>query len=291
MIMLRGARRGAAAVLVSAALSFAAGAALAAGGEEVQIERQKWTFGGFFGKFDDGQLQRGFKVYVEACARCHSVKRLHFRNLVEPGGPQFPEGGVKTLADGYQVDDGVDDQGKPRKRPGILADAIPGPYKTEQEARAGQNGALPPDLSLIVRARAVETHAPFYMVPFNMVSDVLRGYQESGADYLYAYLRGFMETPPPAVKMAELMNYNKVFPGHQTAMADPFRAGDGLIKYDDDTPGTVENYSRDVVAFLAWASDPKLEERKRIGLLAMIYLAITAFLLFLAKRRVWSKMH
>ena len=288
--MIRNIRARTAAMLLAAALPASAGVAWAAG-EAVHIDRQKWSFGGLFGKFDDAQLQRGFKVYTEVCARCHGIKRLQFRNLVQPGGPGFPEAAVKSLAaNNYQVDDAPDDEGKIKKRPAILADSFPPPYPNEQAARFAQNGALPPDLSLITKARSADTGAPFYRVPDMMLRDILTGYQEGGADYVYAYLRGFAD-PPADVKLAEFMNYNKVFPGHQTAMANPFLAGDGLVKYDDGTPETVDNYARDVVAFLSWAADPSLEERKRMGLLVLLYIAITAILLGLAKRRIWRTVH
>ena len=256
----------------------------------MHIDRQQWTFGGLLGHFDDAQLQRGFRVYTEVCARCHSVKRLYFRNLAEPGGPAFPEAAIKSLAANYQVDDAPDDQGKVNKRPAILSDAIPGPYRNEQEARFVQNGALPPDLSLMAKARGVEAGTPFYRVPDMMIRDVLSGYQEAGADYVYAYLRGYKD-PPSDVKLGDFMHYNTVFPGHQTAMANPFVAGDGLVKYDDATPATVDNYARDVVAFLSWVADPRLEERKRLGLLVIGYLILTAVLLGLAKRRIWREVH
>ena len=149
---------------------------------------------------------------------------------------------------------------------------------------------MPPDLSLIAKARGIETGAPFYRVPDMMIRDILSGYQEGGADYIYAYLTGY-RAPPADVKMGDFMNYNMVFPGHQTAMANPFVAGDGLVKYDDATPPTVDNYARDVVAFLSWAADPTLEERKRMGLLVMGYLLITAVLFGFAKRRIWSSVH
>jgi cytochrome c1 len=243
-----------------------------AAGEEVHIERQPWTFAGMRGHFDENQLQRGFKVYVEVCSRCHSIKRLHFRNLVQPGGPEFPEAAIKSLAgNNYKVDDVPDETGKINQRPAVLADAIPGPFPNDQAARYATNGALPPDLSLMARARGVESGAPFYRLPDTMVRDILAGYQEGGADYIYAYLKGFSD-PPAGMKLAEFMNYNKIFPGHQTAMTNPFIAGDGLVKYDDGTPATVDNYARDVVAFLSWAADPTLEERKRTGLLVMLYL-------------------
>jgi ubiquinol-cytochrome c reductase cytochrome c1 subunit len=273
-------------------LALASGApARAADNAHAIIDRQKWTFGGLFGHFDQGQLQRGFKVYVEACARCHGIKRIAFRNLIEPGGPGFPEAGVKSLAATYKVDAEPNDQGKVVKRPAILTDLIPSPFKNEQEARATLNGALPPDLSLIAKARGIESNAPFYMVPLTMLRDIAAGYQEGGPDYIYAYLTGYA-APPASTKVPDGMNFNKAFPSpHLTAMPNPFAGGDGLIKYDDGTPATVDNYARDVVAFLAWAADPRLEERKRLGLLVMGYLLITAILLYFAKRRVWSKAH
>ena len=272
------------------AASLAAGVAWAAG-EETHIERQPWTFAGMFGRFDEAQLQRGFKVYVEVCQRCHSIRRLYFRNLVQPGGPSFSEAAIKSIAgNDYQVDDVPDEQGKINTRPATLADSIPPPYPNEQAARDAQNGALPPDLSLIARARGVDAGTPFYRVPDTMVRDILSSYQEAGADYTYAYLMGYGE-PPADTKMAEFMNYNKAFPGHQTAMPNPFIAGDGLVKYDDGTPSTVDNYARDVAAFLSWVADPMLQERKRLGLLVIFYLLITAVLLGFAKRRIWRDAH
>jgi ubiquinol-cytochrome c reductase cytochrome c1 subunit len=281
--------RAAVVALIAAGLSPAAAPADAAD-EHTRELRQHWSFGGLFGHFDAAQLQRGFKAYSEVCSRCHGVKRLAFRNLAEPGGPEFPEAGVKSLAANYQVDDVPDEEGKIKKRPARLTDTIPPPYANEQEARFAQNGALPPDLSLIIRARAIETERPFYLVPLAMLGDIALGYQEAGADYVYAYLTGYAD-PPPGMKLAEFMNYNKVFPGHQTAMPNPFTAGDGLVAYEDGTPATVDNYARDVVAFLAWTADPRLQERKRMGLLVIGYLIITALLLGFAKRRVWSGAH
>lgn len=292
MIAIRGMKAGAAAVLLATALGTTSAQAA---GDHPQIPRQKWIFSGMLGKFDEAQLQRGFKVYTETCARCHGIKRIAFRNLVQPGGPSFPEAGVKSLAASkYKVDAEPNDQGKILKRPAILSDYIPSPFKNEQEARAAQpGGALPPDLSLIAKARSVESNMPFYLVPLAMLGDILTGYQEGGADYVYAYLTGY-KTPPEneKVKMPEGMNYNYAFPApHFTAMPNPFAAGDGDIKYTDDTPATVDNYARDVTAFLAWAADPKMEERKRLGVLVMGYLLITALLLYFAKRRIWSKVH
>jgi cytochrome c1 len=292
---MRGMKAGAAALLLAAAVvTFLGTASQAAGdGEHVRIDRQKWTFSGLLGHFDQAQLQRGFKVYVEVCSRCHGVKRLAFRNLIQPGGPAFPEAGVKSLAaDKFKVDAEPNDQGKVLKRPAVLSDKIPPPFRNEQEARASQpGGALPPDLSLITRARGIESNTPFYLVPLAMLGDIITGYQEGGSDYLYAFLTGFKQ-PPAGTKVPEGMNYNAAFPApHMTGMPDPFAGGDGLVTYEDGTPATVDNYARDVTAFLSWAADPRLEDRKRLGLLVLGYLLITTLLLYFAKRRIWANVH
>ncbi|NOU06440.1 MAG: cytochrome c1 [Hyphomicrobiaceae bacterium] len=302
----------------------AAGAAMAAGGGGPTIEQQKWSFGGVRGHFDRAQLQRGFQVYKEVCASCHSMNRISFRNLSQPGGPEFPEDGVKNLASTYQVVDGPNDQGKMLKRPAKPSDPIPSPFDNEQQARSANNGALPPNLSLIARARGIEVEKPFWMVPVHMVKDIGTGYQEAGADYVFALLTGYADVPAyknenghlvliPAAqakgdkaalrcatvdrgepgkpdvcnKLGDGMNYNVYFPGNQIAMAPPLQ--DGQLKYSDKSPETVAQYAKDFAAFSAWAADPKLEERKRIGLMSMLYLLITTVLLYFAKKRIWSK--
>jgi ubiquinol-cytochrome c reductase cytochrome c1 subunit len=273
--------------VASAALVLWLGAGVAhAAGEAPHIERQKWSFAGMFGRFDRAELQRGFQVYREVCATCHGIKRIYFRNLADKGGPEFSEEGVKGLAETYRIEDGPNDQGKMFQRAGKPSDAFPSPYKNEQEARFVQNGAYPPDLSVIVKARSAESERPFYVVPFAMLRDIGNGYQESGADYLYALLTGYTNAPAD-MKIEQGMHYNRAFPGHQIAMTPPLQ--DGRVKYEDGTPGTVAQYARDVTAFLAWAADPKLEERKRIGFLVILYLVVTAVLIYLAKRRLWSR--
>lgn len=259
-----------------------------AAGPAPEVQRQSWSFGGFLGRFDKAQLQRGFQVYQDACAQCHGLARIDFRNLVQPGGPGFPEEAVKALAAKSKVQDGPDDQGKMFQRPARLSDKIPSPYKNEQEARSVHNGAYPPDLSLITKARGLEYHGSLLAHPFHIIYDIATGYQEAGADYVYALLTGYTDAPA-GVKMADGMQYNKAFPGHQIAMPPPL--SDGAVKYQDGTPTTVSQMSRDVTAFLAWAGDPKLEERKRMGLLVMIYLLITSILLYAAKKRIWAKAH
>ena len=152
-------------ILLGACAGTLAGPARAAEDAHPAIHRQHWSFGGVFGHFEDAQLQRGFKVYTEVCARCHGVQRLAFRNLAQPGGPGFPEAAVKSLAATYQVDAEPNEEGKIGKRPATLADHIPPPYRNDQEARFALNGALPPDLSLIARARAAEENTPFIGFP------------------------------------------------------------------------------------------------------------------------------
>ena len=285
-------------VIAGAALTMALGSGPAAAASDApQIERNKWSFAGFRGHFDQAQLQRGFQVYKDVCAACHALKRINFRNLAEAGGPGFPEESVKALAATWpnQIFDGPNDQGliatrrgELIKRPARLSDPILGPYDNDQAARAAQNGALPPDLSLITKARTVEYNGSLVAHPFHMLKDIANGYQEGGADYVYALLTGYANKPAN-LKLTDGMSYNRVFPGEQIAMIPPLV--DGQVKYQDGTPTTVKQYAADVTAFLAWAGDPKLEERKSTGLLVMIYLLITSVLLYFAKKRLWSGLH
>jgi ubiquinol-cytochrome c reductase cytochrome c1 subunit len=270
-------------------LAMSGTATFAAGGEAIQIERQKWSFAGFTGKFDKAQLQRGYQVYQEVCAACHGLKRIAYRNLVEKTGPGFPEESVKALAATAKVEDGPNDDGKMFQRPGKLSDRMPSPFKNEQEARSIHNGAYPPDLSNMTKARAVENQAPWYQHIGLMARDIAVGYQEGGADYVYALLTSYKDKPPAGIKMADGMNYNAAFPGNQIAMAPPL--SDGSVKYQDGTPGTVANYSKDVTAFLSWAADPTLESRKSMGWIVMLYLLITSILLYIGKKRYWRDAH
>ena len=262
-------------------------AALAAEEAHPEIARQPWAFSGFTGQFDKAQLQRGFQVYKEVCSNCHGLDRLAFRNLVQPGGPEFPEESVKQLAAEWpnKITDGPNDEGKMFERPPLLSDPIRGPYHNEKEARAAQNGALPPDLSLIARARGVERNPSWWIHPFLMLGDIVQSYQEGGADYLYALLTGFTD-PPSGFHLAEGQYYNKAFPGHQISMPPPLT--DGAVTYQDGTPQKADNYSRDVAAFLSWAADPSLDQRKRIGWQVILYLIVTTGLLYLGKKGIWS---
>ena len=270
---------------------------------EHEIERQSWPFGGFKGQFDKAQLQRGFQIYKEVCSACHGLKRLSFRNLSEPGGPEFPAEAVKALAvdwpnpipelneAGESAVATKDKDGKPSgfkyvTRPPKASDPILGPYANEKVARAAQNGALPPDLSIIAKARGLHREANPVAHWFLMLGDVVKGYQEGGPDYVYALLTGYGE-PPAGTKVADGMYFNNAFPGHQLAMPPPL--ADGSITYQDGSKPELANYARDVAAFLAWAADPSLDQRKRIGWQVMLYLLITTVLLALAKKRIWAK--
>lgn len=280
-----------AAVLLLAVLPLAAPAHAEETGAEHEVEHQEWSFGGFRGQYDKAQLQRGFQVFQQVCTACHGLKRVKFRNLAEPGGPEFPEAAVKALAVNwpYQISGELDDEGNPIDRLPGLADPIIGPYKNDVQARAAQNGALPPDLSLVVKARSLESHAPWYTHWFWMLADIATGYQEAGADYLYGLLTGYRD-PPAGVEMNEGMSYNLVFPGHQIAMPPPLYP-DSPIEYQPDAGATAsfEQNARDVTAFLAWAADPSLDGRKRLGWQVLLYLVITTLLLYLVKRRIWSR--
>ena len=263
------------------ALSFSAvPAAFAA--EAAKPTRQSWSFAGPFGLYDRAQLQRGFKVYREVCGACHGLKLVAFRTLASPGGPDFTEAQAKAVAGEYRITDGPNDRGEMFERPGILSDYILSPDPNEQAARARMNGALPPDLSVIAKARSYEVGFPGF------IFDAFKQYQEAGVDYVYAYLTGY-ENPPAGVTLPDTQFWNKVYPGNRTAMRPPMQKDQ--IEYPDGTPQTVEQYAKDVAAFLMWAAEPHLEARKRIGFQAMIFLLVFAGLMYFAKKKVWSAVH
>jgi ubiquinol-cytochrome c reductase cytochrome c1 subunit len=264
------------------ALALAAGVAQAAG-EAPHIEKQNWSFSGFTGHFDKPQLRRGYAVYKNVCAACHGLRLLSYRNLFEAGGPEFSKETVDGIAAEAQVQE-LNDEGEMAPRPGKASDRFVSPYPNEKAAAAAQNGAVPPDLSVIAKARGYERHASWYMEPLLWAGDIGANYQEAGPDYLVALLTGYADAPAD-MKMAPGMNYNKAFPGHQIAMPNPL--SDGLVTYEDGTPPTVDNYAKDVTAFLMWAAEPKLEERKRMGIKVLVYLLILSGLLYLSKRAIW----
>jgi len=222
---------------------------------------QQWSFNGVFGTYDRAALQRGFQVYKEVCASCHPVKHLAFRDLAEIG---YSEDQVKGIAAQVQVTDGPNDSGEMFQRPGRPSDPIPGPFPNDQAARAANNGALPPDLSLITKAR------------------------EGGPDYVYAIATGFRDAPA-GFKMNEGMYFNEYFNGHQIKMPPPLSPDQ--VKYADGTPATVPQMAHDVVTFLSWAAEPTLEERHRIGFKVIFFLIVATGVFYAAKRKIWSRIH
>ncbi|MBA8900584.1 cytochrome c1 [Phyllobacterium sp. P30BS-XVII] len=242
-------------------------------------EQMKWTFAGPFGHYDKQQLQRGLKIYKEVCSACHSMKLVPFRSLTELG---YTEAQVKAFAAEYEVQDGPNAEGEMFTRKAIPADYFPSPFANAQAAAAANNGAAPPDFSLIAKARSVERGFPQFLI------DIVWGqYQEGGPDYIHALLTGFNQTPPEGMKIPEGTHYNPYFIAAKSlAMAAPLQ--DGQVTYDDGSPQTLVQYSQDVSAFLMWAAEPHLEERKKTGFRVMIFLVLFAGLLYVAKRRIWA---
>jgi cytochrome c1 len=248
--------------------------------EQVTPPRQKWSFAGPFGRYDEAQLQRGFKIYREVCANCHSMEMLSFRNLADAGGPGFSEAQAEAVAAEYKIKD-LDDKGNQIERAGRLADHFPPPFPNELVAKATY-GVPPPDMSTLAKARGYQRGFPWFLF------DIVMQYQEQGPDYISAYINGYKE-PPKDFKLPPNGHYNEYFPGHNTAMPQPLQ--DGQVKYDDGTPETVAQYGKDVAAFLMWVAEPKLDVRKRIGFQVMVFLLVFAGLMYFTKKKVWSSVH
>ena len=276
--------RSAAFGLLLAALPMTAQAA----GDRVEPPALSWSFSGPFGTFDRAQLQRGYKVYKEVCASCHSAALLKFRNLSQPGGPEFTPGQVTALAATYQVKDGPNEAGEMFERPGRPADAFPSPFPNEQAARAANGGAYPPDMSVLAKARTYERGFPRF------IFDIFTQYQEQGPDYIAALLTGYKDPPPEGVTLQPGQYYNTYMPGHLIAM--PNVLNDGQVEFpkgadgQPQVPETAAQYAKDVTAFLVWAAEPHLEARKRLGLQVMLFLLIFGGLLYYTKKKVWSRM-
>lgn len=278
------------AVAALASAAFATLPAFAAGGGEEKPPALKWSFTGPFGTFDKAQLQRGFKVYRENCSSCHGLEKLSFRNLSQPGGPGFSEGQVRALAAEYKVMDGPNEEGAMFERPARPADRFPKPFPNPEAAKVANGGAVPPDFSVIAKARNYERGFPLYVL------DIVTQFQQQGPDYIAALLKGYV-APPAGVTVEPGLHWNKYFPGNKIAMANPLVAlfddnGKALDAnyYTDGTPVTKEQVAKDISAFLMWAAEPKLEERKRTGVTVMLWLGLLAFLLFLVKKKIWARL-
>jgi ubiquinol-cytochrome c reductase cytochrome c1 subunit len=232
-----------------------------AAGDGITIPAIRFSFDGLFGTFDRGAAQRGFQVYKEVCSACHAMRQMSYRHLLELG---ISEAQLRGIAASVQVVDGPNDTGEMFERPGRLSDRFRRPFANDQAARAANNGALPPDLSVMVKARA------------------------AGAPYIHALLTGY-EDAPAGMTMMDGMNYNKYFPGHQIAM--PSVLNEGQVDYADGTTATVDQMARDVTTFLAWAAEPELEKRRAMGVRIILFLIVLAGLTYAVKRQIWAKVH
>jgi cytochrome c1 len=264
---------------LAASLAFAA-PALAQDHDTPSPPTNKWSFAGPFGKYDRGQLQRGLKVYREVCQVCHGLKLVAFRTLADPGGPGFSTEQAAAIAAEYQVPGTPDDQGEIKPRPAGPADYFPTPFPNENAARARYN-AVPPDLSVMAKARGFERGFPKWVL------DMFTQYQEQGPDYLTALMQGYEDKPPAGFTLPPGNFYNKYFPGHAIAMPPPLT--DKRVDYTDGAPMTVEQYAKDISAFLMWTAEPHLEARKRIGFQVFIFLIVLSGLLFFVKKKVWRE--
>jgi len=221
-----------------------------------------WSFKGFTGKFDRATLQRGYQVYTEVCASCHSMQYLSYRNLAEPGGPEFSEAEAKAIAANFEVTDGPNNDGEMFTRPAKLSDKFVNPYQNDQEAKASNGGAYPPDMSVLVKARS------------------------GGANYVYSVLLGYDE-PPANMVIDDGVYYNTYMPGNKIMMPNPL--SEDLLEYNDGTKATPEQMAKDVVTFLAWSAEPHLEARHKIGFKVIIYLIIATVLAYFSMKRIWSR--
>jgi|TARA_B100001540_G_scaffold134952_1_gene119878 ubiquinol-cytochrome c reductase cytochrome c1 subunit len=230
--------------------------------EKTELLKTDWSFNGLFGKFDRGSLQRGYQVYSEVCASCHSMKYLSYRNLSEKGGPEFSIEQAKAIAASFEITDGPNADGEMFERPGKLSDKFLMPYANEKEAQAANGGAYPPDMSVLAKARS------------------------GGADYLYSVLLGY-EEPPSGITLDDGVYYNKYIYGNNIKMAKPL--DDDLVEYSDGTIASEEQLAKDVVTFLVWAAEPHLETRHRMGFKVIVYLIILTVLVYFSMKKIWSR--
>ena len=230
--------------------------------ENDSLLKQDWSFKSFYGKFDRASLQRGYQIYTEVCASCHSMKYLSYRNLAEEGGPEFSEEEAKNIASQFEVIDGPNSDGEMFTRAAKLSDKFVKPYSNDQEAKNANGGAYPPDMSVLVKAR------------------------KGGPDYIYSVLLGY-EDPPADIKLDEGVYFNKYMYGNKIKMASPL--SDGIVEYADGTNATQKQMAKDVVTFLMWAAEPHLESRHKIGLKVILYLLVLTILVYFSMKKIWSR--
>lgn len=229
--------------------------------EAPHLAKQEWSFSGPFGTYDKAALKRGFQVYRQVCSACHSLNRLYYRDLEAIG---YTAGEVKAIASEYTVTDGPNDEGDMFDRPARPSDHFKAPFANAKAASYANNGAVPPDMSLLAKAR------------------------HGGADYIYGILTGF-EEPPAGQTLLPGQHWNRAMPGHLIAMAPPL--ADGQVGYEDGTNGTLDQYARDVAQFLTWAAEPHMEIRKKTGIKAFLFLLVFTLVMFAAKKKVWRNVH
>tara|TARA_B100001093_G_scaffold502832_1_gene556331 strand:+ start:346 stop:1131 length:786 start_codon:yes stop_codon:yes gene_type:complete len=230
--------------------------------EQNSLLKVNWSFKGLTGKFDRASLQRGFQVYKEVCSSCHSMQYLSYRNLGEPGGPEFSLEEVKAIARSVEIEDGPDSQGEMFTRPGRPSDKFKSPYPNINASIAANGGAYPPDMSVLVKARP------------------------GGSNYIYSVLLGY-EDPPANMILDDGVYYNKYMIGKKIKMSSPLM--EGIVEYSDGTNPSVENMAKDVTTFLTWAAEPELETRHKTGIKVLIYLILLSILVYLSMKRVWSR--
>ncbi len=230
--------------------------------EKVEFLKTDWTFKGLFGKYDRAALQRGYQVYTEVCAACHSMQYLSYRNLSEPGGPEFTEEEAKIIAASFEVLDGPNSDGEMFLRPAKLSDKFVMPYDNVEASKAANGGAYPPDMSVLAKAR------------------------KGGADYIYSLLLGY-EEPPTNIKLDDGVYYNKYMYGNKIKMSAPL--SDGLLEYSDGTEATEKQMAKDVTTFLMWSAEPHLETRHKTGFRVIVYLIILSILVYLTMKKIWSR--
>ena len=230
--------------------------------EKTKLLEVDWSFKGITGKFDRSSLQRGYQVYTEVCASCHSMNLVSYRNLGEPGGPEFSVDQVKAIAANFEVEDGPNADGDMFTRPARPSDKFVSPYPNVQAATAANGGAYPPDMSVLVKAR------------------------KGGSDYIYSVLMGY-EDPPAGFELEDGVYYNKYMDGKKIKMSNPL--SEGIVTYSDGTTATEAQMAKDVTTFLTWTAEPHLETRHKMGVKVLIFLTIFSLLVYLSMKRIWSR--
>jgi len=230
--------------------------------KKVDLIKTNWSFNGIFGTFDRASLQRGYQVYQEVCAGCHSMQQLSYRNLSEEGGPEFSIEEVKAIASQFEIEDGPNSDGEMFMRSARSSDKFVKPYPNIEASTAANGGAYPPDMSVLAKARV------------------------GGADYIYSLLMGYEEAPT-GFELDDGVYYNKYMADNKIKMSTPI--SDGIVEYSDGTQTSASQIAKDVTTFLVWASEPHLESQHRMGFKAIIYLIILLALVYMSKQKVWSR--